>query len=110
MELISRDDAKRIIDNIDTFCAGWRDYAKEKIDNAPTIDPVKWIPVTERMPEKAGSYLVTLQGNENAISLGGDNPFVWVELFDGSEWHNSSWYDVLAWREKPEPWKEKSDE
>lgn len=43
---ISRDDAKRIIDNIDTFCAGWRDYAMEQIDNLPTIDPVKrgrWI-------------------------------------------------------------------
>lgn len=41
---ISRDDAKRIIDNIDTFCAGWRDYAKEQIDDLPTAEKVgKWI-------------------------------------------------------------------
>lgn len=43
-DLISRDDAKRIIDNIDTFCAGWRDYAKEQIDSSPTAEKVgKWI-------------------------------------------------------------------
>lgn len=40
-DLISREDAKKIIDNIDTFCAGWRDYAMGQIDNLPTIDPVK---------------------------------------------------------------------
>ena len=76
-----------------------------ELHNMPTINPVKWIPVTERLPEKAGSYLVTLQENENAISLGGDDPFVWVKFFDGRKWHNNSWYDVLAWREKPEPWR-----
>lgn len=45
-DLISREGAKRIIDNIDTFCAGWRDYAMEQIDSLSTIDPVKhgrWI-------------------------------------------------------------------
>jgi len=75
------------------------------LEKMPTIDPVKWISVTERLPEKAGSYLVTLQGNENAISIGGDDPFVWVKFYDGRKWHNNSWYDVLAWREKPEPWR-----
>lgn len=40
-ELISRYYAKRIIDSIDTFCAGWRDYAKEQIDSLPTIDAIE---------------------------------------------------------------------
>ena len=34
----------------------------ERINNAPTVDPVKhghWIPVTERLPEVNGRYLVT---------------------------------------------------
>lgn len=49
-DLISRDNAKRIIDNIDTFCAGWRDYAMEQIDNLPTVEQ-NWIPVSERLPK-----------------------------------------------------------
>lgn len=41
MRLIDADDAKKIIDNIDTFCGGWRAYAMEQIDNAPTVDAIE---------------------------------------------------------------------
>lgn len=100
-DLVSRDAAIKAIECVnDSICA---QQAIDALCDLPSAR--QWISVTERLPEKAGSYLVTLQENENAISLGGDDPFVWVKFFDGRKWHNNSWYDVLAWREKPEPWR-----
>ena len=31
---------------------------QQAVDEAPTIDPVKWISVSERLPEDVGSYLI----------------------------------------------------
>lgn len=61
-----------------------------------------WIPVTERLPDKAGNYLVTRQG------------YTWV-----ANWFNNTWWgiekkyrwaDVEAWQPLPEPFKEEKDE
>ena len=30
---------------------------RELLDDCPTVDAMKWIPVTERLPEKEGTYL-----------------------------------------------------
>ena len=38
-DLISRQQAIDIIENIDTFVSGWRSEAKEKIKNLPSISP-----------------------------------------------------------------------
>lgn len=32
-------------------------FCPKDIDHAPTIDSVKWIPVSERLPDKCGRYL-----------------------------------------------------
>jgi len=40
-EYISREAAKRIIDDIDTWAAGWRDYAKQQVDSIPAADVVE---------------------------------------------------------------------
>ena len=43
------------------YMDGWTSYSQFQIDNAPTIEaePVRhWIPVSERLPEKTGYYLV----------------------------------------------------
>ena len=49
-EYILREATKRIVDDIDTWSSGWRDYAKLQIDSLPAADvkPVvyaRWIPV-----------------------------------------------------------------
>ena len=31
---------------------------QQAVDEAPTIEPVKWIPVSERLPDDVGSYLI----------------------------------------------------
>ena len=37
-EYIEREAAKRIVDNIDTWSSGWRDYAKLQMDSLPAAD------------------------------------------------------------------------
>jgi len=39
-EYISRKSAKRIVDDIDTWSSGWRDYAKLQMDAIPAADVV----------------------------------------------------------------------
>lgn len=56
----------------------------------------RWIPVTERLPEKKESVIVTV--NDGAIYTDTDD---WTgEAF----WTHGD--NVIAWRELPEPWKE----
>lgn len=39
-EYIERELAKRIVDDIDTWSSGWRDYAKLQMDSIPAADVV----------------------------------------------------------------------
>ena len=47
-EYIEREAAKRIVDDIDTWASGWREYAKLQMDSLPAADVVpvrhgRWI-------------------------------------------------------------------
>ncbi len=58
-----------------------------------------WIPVSERLPEKSGWYLVTIRGYETVTD---------VSLYsaDGSAWGDvSTKQKVTAWMPLPEPYK-----
>jgi hypothetical protein len=57
----------------------------------------RWIPVSERLPEKNGDYLVT--GRKGAVSK---------RKYDNGRWYGG--WDVLAWQTLPEPYKEEGDE
>ena len=74
--------------------------------------PDKWIPVSERLPNFAGVYLVTRYFPNNVM-----NPTYLVDacFFDGTDtWHNDNRINhdrkyltnVVAWLEEPEPYKE----
>ena len=74
------------------------------VKDAPTIEPERktgqWIPVTERLPEGGGFYIVT----EN-VSEDGDK---WV----GLRWYSTvhGWeFDPVAWMPLPEPYQEEGD-
>lgn len=69
----------------------------EMINDAPTIKPQKWIPVSERLPEKKSDVLVTI--------FDGFNPFVDTDLWDGSRFFCYGNHRVEAWMPLPEPWK-----
>ena len=62
---------------------------KEFVDDAPTI---RWIPVTERLPEKTGKYLVTVS-----------NGNVYAGTYSAYERKFSC--AATAWMPLPEPYK-----
>lgn len=97
----------------------------DKINRMPTIEPERktgrWIPCSERLPEKDGDYIVTFEkgyASDYGLDPIGIAPFevdcegfgFWQEDFDmhtlgslGTDWVD---INVIAWMEKPEPYKE----
>lgn len=57
----------------------------------------RWIPVSERLPEKNGEYLIT--GRQGAVNK--------------RRYHDGHWYgnwSVLAWMPLPEPYRAESED
>ena len=54
-----------------------------------------WIPVSERLPEKSGQYLVTVKKGYMLLGL-------WCGIKD-------DWINVIAWMPLPEPYKKKME-
>ena len=71
------------------------DALKEQIDR-------KWIPCSERLPDKHGVYLVT-----------GENGHVFEYDYSDFTTHNEKWSycgnEIVAWRPLPEPYKKEGD-
>ena len=59
-------------------------------------DGNKWIPVSERLPEEHGEYLVTDKYGRVTSGL-------WIG-------NAKRWKDVIAWMPLPEPYKAESEE
>lgn len=106
-DLIRRSDAINELEKeVDEYWTGWdMEYAqsiKEAITIIESIDAAReWIPVTERLPETHGLYMVTF-----------DNGNVYVARYDGG-WYTIDSYGLLsmssyvvAWMPLPEPYKE----
>jgi len=81
---------------------------KVKVGDCEIRDKVykqRWIPVCERLPEEAGTYLGTVKFIDSSIGVypvwyhnGIRTDILW-------EMDNQS-VNVVAWRPLPEPWKE----
>ena len=85
------------------YKAGWNDCNidwSERIEAQPQVGG--WIPVSERLPDVTGNYLVASKGS------------TWVaNWFNGTWWgieKKCRWTDVEAWQPLPEPYKESEEE
>jgi hypothetical protein len=70
--------------------------------NLPSVENKgEWIPVSERLPEEECEVYCQLSDGSNAVLYVQDNwgQLEWVDGMMGT-----GTYDVVAWREKPEPY------
>lgn len=69
---------------------------EDLIENAPTIEPdLKWIPVSERLPENGHYYLWCSDGG----SVQSD--YYWNGFDNGKKYG----YNIVAWQPLPEPYR-----
>lgn len=87
---------------------------KEDIAEAPTIDPVKWIPCAVKLPEdKKAVYWVCNDNGDQFECRWTNASYFWTE--PKTKWHWSlfdvpQYSKVVAWMPLPEPYKERSEE
>ena len=74
--------------------APWDGYQKVSELPAADVQPVKWIPVTERLPKKHQYVLVTYNGLDGSrlVVVTNWNPNTWIES------------NSVAWMPVPEPY------
>ena len=82
----------------------------EKMQSIPAVDvrPVKWIPVTERLPEKMQYVLVRYQNNDMAVAswFGGDEHIRFWRAMTDEGWCADCDTEPTHWMPLPEPPKE----
>lgn len=114
---------KAVIDRLTRWYSDMLETGEEKEDlievirAIPSAEP-KWIPVSERLPESCGMYIVT----RKIYDCPDTAPIIMSDesWFDGQNtWHNDNrinherryLFDVIAWMPLPKPYepKERSD-
>lgn len=77
--------------------------------DVPDTNVGKWIPVSKRLPDKAGEYMVTY--HPCYWDIVEDRLDVGVNTFRGkTTWAKKKHQKVVAWCEKPEPYQEAGNE
>lgn len=83
-------------------CCNYRKFIdwllEEHFDNRPS-KVGKWIPCSERLPEKVDSYLVTMKNV-------GEYRWIGISMYfgDGKWAYDDDEKEVIAWMPKPELW------
>lgn len=90
-DLISRQQAIDALYNVDEY----NSKSVTAIKNLPSIQPEqRWIPVTERLPEKSGYYLATVDIGWKIVDV--------IYFNNGSGFLMAN--TVKAWKPTPEPY------
>lgn len=71
----------------------------------------EWIPVTEKLPEESGMYLVTRRANYPQKCRGKMYQAVTYAYYNTlfKTWNTNGYPNVVAWRQMPEPYKENEE-
>lgn len=94
-DLISRQQAIDALYNVDEY----NSRSVTAIKNLPSIQPEqRWIPVTERLPEKSGYYLATVDIGWKIVDV--------IYFNNGSGFLMAN--TVKAWKPRPEPYQGES--
>jgi len=58
----------------------------------------RWIPVSEKLPDESGWYVITV----------GFNKTVYADFYDSyhCEWQDYNSFDIVAWKKMPQPYEE----
>ena len=96
MSLIDRE---ALIAEYDRVHVGPPGGARKLMVDAPEVRPEpRWIPVTERLPEEDGTYIVCLEDG---------SVFEYGYI---TNWYDDAWEyckkDIVAWMPRPEPYRE----
>lgn len=78
--------------------------------NAPTVEPSKWIPVSERLPKYEMDVLLQFTSN---MCVGFFHPSESWIIWSGGDWCTGVLEgdeEPIAWMPLPEPWKEGNNE
>ena len=94
-------------DPIGGFCTSVNEFICEALHKVSRPQG-EWIPCEERLPEKNGDYIVSLE----------DAVYPWATFFNGkwfmlsvdSQVREFGGYEVFAWMPLPQPWKGADDE
>lgn len=81
----------------------WND-AVSLVGSMPSADIApRWIPVTDRLPEQEGQYLVCCNNKHHQFEVAR-----FYINYDGDRWFCCDWNDpekIIAWMPLPEPYK-----
>lgn len=107
------DEAKKNLTAYVYFAAGSipSDVAQALDTVVEAADRARWIPVSERLPEEEGRYLVTFRSERKAYLVGYGNcqmsvcgkkiGYGWYDLHDAVYFDKKS---IVAWMPLPEPY------
>ena len=90
-------------------CPRWNRVIRKTAEEVRQNAEPRWIPVTERLPEKRGEYLVTYHpcywdDVESGILVG-------IDTFRGkTTWAQRKYQRVTAWMPLPKPYERSADE
>ena len=104
------DTKEKLVELLDRFVYddwyGNDDIAEKLISNGVTVQ--EWVPVTEKLPEDSGYYLVVHRNKYNgSISIAFE---MYIKCKIGEWWENDYAYDVTHWMLLPEMPKENNYE
>ena len=108
------DESKRLLKLLRTYHNGTYAKAIDEALELASYPQIKWIPCEERLPERDGKYMTTVDCVGEMVIMMLDYVDGWncVREAEGTVYRKYEIFDVIAWRPAPEPYREerKDDE